>query len=190
MRGSKPRPNDRESAAARRAFGEQPIHLRRQPDEAAHLASSAWVLAARRRSAPRAARRLARGIAAGADLDRAVASRAVTAQSRRPAARLAAHAAVDLAEPARRRPRPGARNDMASSRLVLPAPLAPRAPPVRRRHRARCGVAAEIGEVEARDRRHRRFGGCRKCRYRRYPIAIDPIPPADLGPRKRDRHET
>ena len=124
---------------------EQSVHRRRQPDDRADDRRS------RRRNPPapgrsgtaaaHSARRPA-GLDAGAE--RRKPERAFDLRRHRPGA--VALAEATSSRVARRRPRPGVRNEMASIRLVLPAPFGPtsttgRSPTVRL-----CGaVAAEIG---------------------------------------------
>ena len=110
----------------RRAFDKQPVHLRGQPEDAELLAErrlAACRLAVDADDAPLAAG----GVAAGADPDRAASrrDRRRDGPARRRAARAGRVRRSISPSRAPRRPRPGARNDIASSRLVLPAPLGP-----------------------------------------------------------------
>ncbi len=118
------------AAPRRRRLGEQPVHLRRQPDDAEMLGQGG--LRARRAAVDlhdAALAGVARGVAAGADLRGAARTRyrrrdrpGARRQRGRPRRR---HAAVDLAQAGAAQAAAGARNDTASSRLVLPAPLGP-----------------------------------------------------------------
>ena len=111
---------------AARAFDKQPVHLRRQPQHAEPLAERR--LAARRLAVdahhPALARRRRRGRCRSATGPRRVATVAATAQPGLRRRSTVARRSISLSR-ALRRPRPGDRNDIASSRLVLPAPFGP-----------------------------------------------------------------
>ena len=141
-----------EAPAFRSRSGEQPVHRRRQPDDAQVIGEGGRrsdrlaVDTAEPRGARLASMRRASMPVPSVARPSAPSTSAATAQEPSPSLNATSSSV------ARRSPRPGARNEIASIRLVLPAPFGPdqHDRPVAERELRRA-VAAEIGQRQAAD---------------------------------------
>ena len=147
-------PVEKAAAVARGAVDEQPIHGRREPQHRDVLGKRAgpWGLAVDAR--PGAGSRAISPVPsrAGADIDGAdAASRAVISAADRQA-RPAVAPSSRIGERAPRKPRPGASSEIASRRLVLPAPLGPVSTTGGPGFEPQRGIVAEVGEGQTASR--------------------------------------